>query len=229
MSVKAWLVRKLRGPQDRKERILQKVMSAVRSWNLPPGDYLEFGVYEGRSFIQAYKWAERNGLDSMHFYAFDSFAGLPTMVDEEAVHGLFEEGQYACRETVFRDNLRKAGVDERRVTVVPGFYDRALDEDLKWRLHLRRAAVVFVDCDLYGSAASALDFVGGYLTTGSILIFDDWFAFGADPEAGEMRAAREWLERNPHIRLIEYHKFGISGVSFVVQVTGEDSEPQAGD
>ncbi len=42
------------------------------------GDYCEFGVYTGRSFVHAYKALTRQEkTPSTRFFAFDSFEGLP--------------------------------------------------------------------------------------------------------------------------------------------------------
>ena len=37
------------------------------------GDYLEFGVYQGTSFILAARMAEKHSLNAMRYFAFDSF------------------------------------------------------------------------------------------------------------------------------------------------------------
>lgn len=200
---------------DYKREMLDQAMKAMKSWRLH-GDYLEFGVYRGRSFIHAYKAAEKREFD-MHFYAFDSFQGLPELIDEERSYQHFEQGQYACTEEEFRSILLAESVDLDRVTMVPGFYDQSLTEALRDRLPVRQAAIVWIDCDLYESTVPVLDFVTPYLRTGSFLIFDDWFSFGMDPLAGEYRATREWLERNPHLRLVQYRTFGTSGAAFIVQ------------
>lgn len=204
---------------DHKEEILRILMQAVKWWRLPPGDYLEFGVYEGRSFISAYRQARLFDLD-MHFYAFDSFQGLPEVRGSDGEYLRLRQGDYACDEESFREALEDHEVDLNDVTIVSGFYDRTLTEETKKSLPIRRAAIVWIDCDIYESTKRALDFVTDYVTTGSIIAFDDWFLFGADPNAGEMRAAREWLERNRHIRLVEYKGFGLFGLSFIVQIQG---------
>lgn len=204
--------------RDAKWQILNMIMRSIRSWELPPGDYLEFGVYRGLSFIHAYELASRYELGFMNFYAFDSFQGLPAdFGDAEKKYDHFFEGQYSCSEREFRSILVEAGVDLDRVATVPGFYDSSLTGDLKARLPIQRAAVVWVDCDLYASTVPVLEFVTDYLGTGSFLVFDDWFSFGADPRAGEMRAAVEWQERHPNLALVEYHKFHSAGISFLVQ------------
>lgn len=204
--------------RDPKWQILNMIMRSIRSWELPPGDYLEFGVYRGLSFKHAYELARRYELGFMDFFAFDSFEGLPADIGvSERKYDHFFEGQFSCSEDEFRRILDEAGVDLERVTLVPGFYDQVLTSTLKERLPIKRAAVVWIDCDLYASTVPVLDFVTDYLGTGSFLVFDDWFSFGADPGAGEMRATIEWQERNPNITLVEYQKFHSAGISFLVQ------------
>jgi len=203
--------------RDHKEEIMEAFMRAVKWWDLPPGDYLEFGVYQGRSFIHACKQARRWNL-KMHFYAFDSFEGLPEVRGKDNAYSVLRQGDYACDEETFRKILCENNIDLDAVTIVPGFYRNTLTEKTKRQLNLNRAAIVWIDCDIYESTKPVLDFITDHLTTGSIIAFDDWFLFGADPNAGEMRAAREWLEKNRNIRLVEYKQFGLFGQSFIVQI-----------
>jgi|TARA_B100000315_G_scaffold67346_1_gene61179 hypothetical protein len=205
-------------PKPRKREILEIAMLATKSWRLPKGDYLEFGVWEGKSFVYAYNLVKRYSLD-MKLYAFDSFKGLPAITDEDARTGIFKEGDYFCSEEQFRKNLELANVDLDKVTIVSGFYDQTLTPAMLTKLSIKRASVVFIDCDLYQSALSALDSITDIITNGTILIFDDWFCYGGDPMAGEIRATNEWLARNPQLNLLQYRKFGIDGNSFIVNVS----------
>jgi O-methyltransferase len=201
-----------------KKSILKRIMSVYKAWDMPEGDYLEFGVHKGRSFVYAYHMAVAAGMDNMRFYAFDSFEGLPgDFADEESKGKHFSEGQFSFSEPNFLENLKKGRVDLDKVTTVKGFYDKVLTQELKASLPIKRAAVVWVDCDLYSSTVPVLDFVTDYLGNGTFLCFDDWFAFGANPYAGEIRAVDEWLERNKNIRLVEYRKFRATGIVFLVQ------------
>src|SRR5215471_16913966 len=45
------------------------------------GDYLEFGVYKGDSFITASNLAKRYKFGNMRFFAFDCFDGVPDSED----------------------------------------------------------------------------------------------------------------------------------------------------
>jgi hypothetical protein len=203
------------------------------AWNQVDGDYLEFGVYKGASFATAFKAIERNRAiveravahtpemkrwlaARPRYFAFDGFEGLPS--GEAARQADYHPGAYACSEADFRRNIAAAGVDMSRVVTVPGFFDQSLVPEVKQRHGLRQAAMIFIDCDLYESTVPVLDFVTDLVGQGTIVVFQDWFRFKGSPLHGEQRACREWLERNPHLELIEYWREGPQAVAFLVNL-----------
>ncbi len=198
------------------EAVLSTAMDFA-GWSQLEGDYLEFGVYEGSRLSSAYYFARRNGLDSMRFYAFDSFEGLPEVTGLDAKgFQQFKEGEYACDRETFQRRIARNGLDSDKVEIVPGWFDQVLNEETKSRLPLRKAAIVWVDCDLYESTVPVLRFLTDYIQDGTVLIFDDWFCFRADASRGEQRAFREWLDEHPYLSATEFHKFGWHGNSFVI-------------
>lgn len=219
-AAKRAIARRLKGltnqPSNKKDEMLRVAFPAVTSWRVE-GQYFEFGVYEGRAMIAAYQNAVRSNR-RFHFFAFDSFEGLPSS-DEGG--DKFPEGKYACSQDRFLENLHNVGVDTSLVTCIPGFFDKSLTAELQEQLTGHKAAIVWVDCDLYESTIPVLEFIAPFLQTGTIVCFDDWFSYGGDPTKGEIRATREWLEKTPHIALTHYRDFGISGRSFVVQKRSE--------
>lgn len=201
------------------------------------GDYLEFGVFRGDSFISAYRaielaflnastpgaWnldhdcKERNELwNQMRFFAFDSFEGLPSLTGVDQQTRDFAPGKFRCSLEEFTENVRNSGLPRERVEIVPGWFDEVLNDDTIERFGLKKAAIVHIDCDLYESAIAVLNFLTPLLSDGAVIIFDDWYCFKADPCRGEQRACREWREANPNLRLIEYHKEGPWKNSFIV-------------
>jgi hypothetical protein len=183
------------------------------------GDYLEFGVYQGWTFVAAYHLAHKYDFNNMHFYAFDSFSGLPPISGvDESKYQQYEEGQYTCSIDMFKKNITRHGVDQDKVTIVPGWFASSLNEGLMNELSLSKAALVWIDCDLYASTAPVLEFITGYLQDGTILVFDDWFAFRGDPNRGEQLAFRQWLQANPNIQASQFMKMGWHGNSFVINL-----------
>lgn len=182
------------------------------------GDYLEFGVYQGTTFSHAYQWMAPH-FKNMRFLAFDSFEGLPRPQGLDAADGYsshFYETQFACSQDEFTQNIRKKGVDIGRVRVIQGWFDKTLSPEKAVDYGVTKIAVVWIDCDLYESTIPVLNFITPFLVTGSVIIFDDWRCYRNNPDFGEQRACREWLESNNKLRLSELFSFGWNGIAFTV-------------
>ena len=60
-------------------------------------------------------------------------------------------------------------------------------------------------------------FVLPILQTGTIIAFDDWFAFNGDPERGGQLALKEFLRENSSVTVVDFLGFGWHGKSFIVK------------
>ena len=190
--------------------------------NQVEGEYLEFGVWKGRSFNRAYNiWkyvsATTKKLGGMNFYAFDSFQGLPKILGKEDTKSTeFAEGQYFCSIEDFKKNLASNSVDMKRVQIVPGWYEEVLNDTTRKVIPLKKASIIFIDCDLYESAVTVLNFITPYITDGTIIIFDDWFCFKGSPDTGERKAFGDWIKRNASLSYTEFVRFNWRGSSFIL-------------
>jgi len=178
------------------------------------GHYAEFGVYRGESFAHV----ARRGSDTMpwmHFYAFDSFEGLPPMQGLDH-GGEFIAGQFSCSREQFESYLKWRKVDMDRVHVVPGWFNDTLTDEMAGREGLDVVSVAFIDCDLYESCVPVLEFLSNRLRQGSILLYDDWYNFRADPRRGVRRATEEWLTKQDRYTLEPWFSFCHHGKAFIV-------------
>jgi len=177
---------------DRRRKHFESVFAAAAAAGVE-GDYLEFGVYQGSSFIMANQLARKYVMNNMRFFAFDSFQGLP---DDESE--TFVRGTYQFSKSKFTNMIEKAGVDMDKVVVVDGFFSESLTNDLKGKHALSKAAIINIDSDLYVSAKDVLKFLDDLVQPGTFLIFDDWNTFvtsndsGDIEQLGERKAFREW-------------------------------------
>lgn len=101
--------------KDPREATSRKVFSHVIQSKIT-GDYLEFGVYRGASFISAFKLAQEYGLGDLRFFVYDSFEGFPSDEGE-----IVRSGDLAFPEALFCRMIDKAGVDRKRCIVVSGY------------------------------------------------------------------------------------------------------------
>ena len=61
-----------------------------------PGDYYEFGVFRGYTFLSAQRSCDELRISNTRFYGFDSFKGLPELEEVDQTHNVFFKGQYSC-------------------------------------------------------------------------------------------------------------------------------------
>lgn len=210
------------------------------------GDYLEFGVFKGHSFIEAYhacenaskKWSSKknnqNSFDDkeianqsfekitfkmdIRYFAFDSFKGLPKLKSEDTKHARFHEGRYSVNKETFLKNCSDHAVDIKKIICVEGFYENTLTDSIKKNLELSSAAIIMIDCDLYSSTKLVLNFITPLLQKGTVIIFDDWFCHKGSINEGEQKATAEWLAINKKIRLIDHGRYGHAQKSFIVNL-----------
>jgi O-methyltransferase len=200
------------------------------------GDYLEFGVFNGSSFIQAHRIIKavfeqkqklhagrteedaveiRRIWDEMRFFAFDSFQGLPEPHAFDKESGDFAKGKYTCTERSFRENLVTQGVPLGKVVTIAGWFEETCTEETIRKYAMKKASIIHVDCDFYASARKALEFVKPLLTDGTIIVFDDWYCFRGNPNLGEQRAFNEWKATMTGWIFTEYQKEGAWRNSFI--------------
>lgn len=178
------------------------------------GDYTEFGVYKGASFISSYTAAARLHLPQMRFFAFDSFRGLPQPASPRNAEP-FRAGAFAASMAVFEKALKRAHVDLERMVIIPGWFNVTLSPEIKIEHGLTRVAVAWIDCDLYESTVPVLEFLVDILEEGAILVFRDWYCYRGDRNQGEQRAVKEWLARYPDVALIPYRSISWNGEAFL--------------
>jgi O-methyltransferase len=201
---------------NRREEIFKDVFGFVNFTGVE-GDYMEFGTWKGGSLTTAYFLAKQfPALARWHYYAFDSFEGLPEITGVDNSTGEFKAGDYAVGLPALKTQLAKNGLDLNRITFTAGWYSEVLNGATAASLPLKKAAVILVDCDLYESTVDVLNFITPYVVDGTVIIFDDWFCFKGHPDRGEQKAFREWLDRNKDIAATSYKQYGWMGNSFIL-------------
>jgi O-methyltransferase len=195
------------------------------NYELVEGDILEFGCYTGRSLALlalADRCDRENPVHPVPFprrvVGFDSFNGLPANEHPRWKTGVFRtnhswhptarQGEAVTPRTVL-DLFVACGLEAPTIQV--GEFSTVPAD-------CGRGAIVHVDCDLLESARSALHAAAPVLQRGTVLLFDDWFNFRADPECGEQRAMREFLGETG-IQVVEYATYATFAKAFIITRT----------
>lgn len=154
-----------------------------------PGHILEFGVYNGESTRFMRRALTRSVLErrvsaDKRIYGFDSFEGLPEKYENAAV------GAFAC-----------APPQIAGVTLVKGYFETSLTAARAQEI----GAVSFasLDADLYSSTLCALRWLTPMLSTGSLLLFDEFLG----EKESEKRAFELW-QKESGIATVSIARFG---------------------
>lgn len=192
------------------------------------GDVLEFGVLGG--------WSARLLCEIMRdignyadIHLFDSFDGLPeyaTEVDrtsyEIGARDLWSDKMRFPQDFLARfDAPHEQHIAARlaeiirpeRIFINKGFYADVLKRDLSIK-----AALIHIDCDLYQSTEEVLTGLHRMkaLQDGCVVLFDDWNCNRANPDFGERRAFREFLERQSDYTASPWFTYGYNGAAFLL-------------
>ena len=127
-----------------------------------PIDYLEFGVWEGKS-LKA--WMNLNTHPGSRFIGFDSFEGLPEDWGHFAV--IRKKGTFSTGGDV-------PDIEDQRLSLVKGYFQETLVPSLKSHEPENRL-LIHCDADLYTSTLYPLTVLNPYIVPGTIIIFDEFF------------------------------------------------------
>ena len=156
------------------------------------GDYLEFGVYKGSSFIHSINSFKQNKkiLNSRierSFYGFDSFEGFEN-IKEIDNHPFYKDLNFVR--------------DFKKISVTPSKYG------------IKKAAIIFSDADVYSASKDIFNFINEITDIGTYFVLDDFFSFKGSLNKGSYKAFQEFLKKKG-ISVRKVFDYGMGGSVYV--------------
>lgn len=178
------------------------------------GDYVEFGS-DGATTVRLVHDIVRLLPQPRHIWAFDSFEGLPDTGEELDHHPAFASHVHQGGVARFHQLCADHGMTPDDYDAVVGYFDQTLapeagplPDDI---------ALAYVDCNLYSSTVTVLDFLAPRLKHGMIVAFDDYFCFTDSHVSGERLALHQFLTRHPEWHFERFKDPAWGAVSYVVE------------
>lgn len=183
------LLKRLGAATPRRRPEFYKLARIVRSMSEFPGAVLECGTHHGATLVGMAHILRSRGI-SARLFGLDSFEGLPEpTADDGTLHPWVRTGGLG-EASLEELTARLARMDlTSRVTLIKGFFDDTLP-----RLAAERFSLVHLDCDLYDSYMSCLEFVYPRMLPDGFIVFDD---YGSAPYPGAERAVDEFFADRP--------------------------------
>ena len=177
--------------ESQKEIIKYAIQNCAQKEN-----YLEFGVATGRSINIIASFVP----DSAKVFGFDTFEGLPQdWTGHFATSGTFKQAKFPKVAS--------------NVVLIKGLFENTLP-DFKAQM-VGGIGFCHIDCDLYSSTRTILQIVGDKLTSGSYILFDEYFNYPAWRQH-EWKAWQEFCEANDV--KYRYAGFTANGGTVLVEV-----------
>ena len=202
---------------DRFERTMERLLGGWTDffWNAftalqvngISGDYVEFGSLSGTTLWLAYEQMLEGGVPR-HLWTFDSFEGYPDTDDPRDEHPSFK-GSGGGGLDAFHAACARNGVPADAYTAVAGYYEDTLPP-LGTDAPPDDIALVYLDCNLYSSTVTALEFLAPRLKHGMIIAYDDWFCWSDTQVVGRAPRHRRVPRRSSGVELpsLPRHQLG---------------------
>lgn len=211
---------------DIRYQAFQKAIRFV-NYELVEGDIFEFGVYTGRS-LALLEIAHQDYVDncihkisfSRNFIGFDSFKGL-----FETDHPRWHNGSFSVNHSWHPSIKIGEPVSKEKVLeffnmlglksplIIEGYFKESVQEFFK--KYTKKAAIIHIDCDSYENTKLILENIKSALQEGTIIMFDDWFNYKANPDKGEAKAFNEFKKNEREFSFIEYFQYGTFCKAFI--------------
>ncbi len=165
----------------------------------------EFGTFmcDSLSFLETQ--SKIAGVNYKRMIGFDSFKGFPSFTKEYSVdpntYTAWEHMDFSCikEESELESTLKHLkGKFIEEPILVPGFYEDSLKDSIVQEYSLEPALLVHIDCDLYTSTYTVLDFMyrNNLIRSGTIIKYDEWGPlFKPGEPFGEERAHLEMIQK----------------------------------
>ena len=189
------------------------------------GDYVEFGVFEGSSMISAYRAnlssTKKNNFNmiangpSRNYYGFDSFEDGFKIFDEKDNHPTWIEGNL---KTNYEKTYRriKKNIKKSKFKLIKGFVEETCKNKKPEDYGINKISLALFDMDLGTPTLIGLEFIKNSLVEGSIIAFDEFFAYKGSMEKGEYHAFEVFKKNNPNLVFREFKVYGIASYSFML-------------
>ena len=180
------------------------------------GDYIEFGVFEGSSFSHAIKCylnlkKFKPKKQEICFFGFDSFEGFGEL-DNSEHHPFYQDLHFECS---YNNVIKRISKISKNVKfrLIKGFFKSTLATPSDY-YGIKKARIIFIDCDTYSSALLALNFCINIIIPGTILILDDYFSYRGSSSKG-VAGAFNMIKSKNNINFREIFSYGMGGKVFI--------------
>ena len=147
---------------------IYEILYAIKQDNIE-GDYIEFGIFKGKSLYHVWRCINKLNLKNMNLYGLDSFEGFPV-----ENHELYTKENFKTS----YDNVNKFFSNKNKVNVVKGFFQNSIKTSKMQEIS--NVSFAFIDCDIYESSIPIFQYLEERVSLGGFIMIDDFTSIDAN-------------------------------------------------
>ncbi len=164
------------------------------------GNYIEFGVYKGKSLIHSYKTYKKIFKETpninIKFFGLDSFEGFPV-----ENHDFYSSSNFAVSSEKVINNFKKY----EQIEIIEGYFNEVLDSNEN--LIDNQFSFVFIDCDIYESSLDIFKYIKGKIANGGFIMIDDFTSIDKNGNSIQ-KAFNQYFSINKDVILFDFYSNG---------------------
>mgnify|MGYP001254643097 FL=1 len=130
------------------------------------GDYIEFGIFKGKSLYHSFKTFKRLYKDdNKSFYGLDSFEGFPV-----ENHNFYKNENFKSSYKKVSSTFKKY----KNIHIESGFFSESLKKEKL--IKVKKICFAFVDCDIYESSLEVFEYLKPRMVPGGFIMIDDFLS-----------------------------------------------------
>jgi hypothetical protein len=149
------------------------------------GDVVECGIFKGSSFLRFAMYRKIHNIENKKLIGFDSFDNFPETEYEQDKHlrekFIAEAGDMSISRQQLTDVLSNKNCGNN-VSLIPGDITKTVPEFVDKYKDVK-ISILNIDVDIYEPTVTILEYLFPLLTTGGIMILDDYKVFPGETNA----------------------------------------------
>lgn len=141
---------------------IKNIWSNIKMDNIQ-GDYIEFGIFKGKTLFHNIKTTNKFQIKNINFYGLDSFEGFPV-----ENHDFFKNKNFITSYDLVESNFKKFN----NVYIIKGFFHETLKKETL--ININSISFAFVDCDIYESSIDLFKYLNNRIVIGGFIMIDDF-------------------------------------------------------
>lgn len=141
---------------------IKNIWSNIKMDNIQ-GDYIEFGIFKGKTLFHNIKTTNKFQIKNINFYGLDSFEGFPV-----ENHDFFKNKNFISSYDLVKSNFKNF----KNVYIIKGFFHEALKKEAL--INLNSISFAFIDCDIYESSIDLFKYLNNRIVIGGFVMIDDF-------------------------------------------------------